>query len=52
MTAWHAIEWLLVAASLGAATWHVVRHVRRARTSRSACSGCKAGSACTEDRRH
>ena len=51
MTAWHAIEWLLVAVIIGAATWQVVRHARRARTSRgAACAGCKNGSDCQADR--
>ena len=52
MTAWHAIEWLLVAGIVGAATWQVVRHFRRARSARGpACGGCKAGSACSPETR-
>ena len=52
MTAWHVLEWLLVAVVIGAATWQVARHFSRTRSARgAACGGCNAGSACSPETR-
>jgi hypothetical protein len=40
MTAYHALELLLVAGAVGAAAWHVYRRWRRQHAPHASCGGC------------